>query len=71
MWKITLKKKEKDDSYVYVPQEQPVHEIQFWGTVAAVILVGGTLVEDVLTGGGGIADDAPSFYLAYKLIFGL
>lgn len=68
---VKVSEKEKNDSYVYVPQEQPVHEIQFWGTVAAVVLVGGTLVEDVLTGGGGIADDVPSFYLAYKLIFGL
>lgn len=42
-----------------------------WGTVAAVLLIGGTLVEDVLTGGGGIADDAASFYFAYKLAFGL
>jgi von willebrand factor type A domain len=25
----------------------------------------------VITGGGGIADDAASFYLAYRLMFGL
>lgn len=62
--------KEKDDNHVYVPQCQPAQEIQFWGTVAAVIVVGGTLVEDVFTGGGGIADDAASFYLAYKLMYG-
>lgn len=30
-----------------------------------------TLAEDVITGGGGIADDGASFYLAYKLMFGL
>nr|WP_308500996.1 hypothetical protein [uncultured Agathobacter sp.] len=41
------------------------------GTVAAVLIVGGTLAEDVITGGGGIADDAASFYLAYRLMFGL
>ena len=29
-----------------------------WGTVAAVLIVGGTIAEDVITGGGGIADDA-------------
>ena len=31
----------------------------------------GTIAEDVITGGGGIADDAASFYLAYRLMFGL
>ena len=62
---------EKDDNYVYVPQYQPAQEIQFWGTVAAVLIVGGTNAEDVITGGGGIADDAASFYLAYRLMFGL
>lgn len=62
---------EKDDNYVYVPQYQPAQEIQFWGTVAAVLIVGGTIAEDVITGGGGIADDAASFYLAYRLMFGL
>ena len=41
------------------------------GTVAAVLIVGGTIAEDVITGGGGIADDAASFYLAYRLMFGL
>lgn len=66
-----MPKKEKDDNYVYVPRYQPSDEIQFWGTVAAVIIVGGTLAEDVFTGGGGIADDGASFYLAYKLMFGL
>ena len=40
-------------------------------TVAAVLIVGGTIAEDVITGGGGIADDAASFYLAYRLTFGL
>ena len=38
---------------------------------AAVLIVGGTIAEDVITGGGGIADDAASFYLAYRLMFGL
>ena len=47
------------------------YEIQFWETVADVIIVGGTLAEDVFTGGGGIADDGASFYLAYKLMLGL
>ena len=41
------------------------------GTVAAVLIVGGTIAEDVITGGGGIADDAASFYLAYRLMFAL
>lgn len=68
---VPVPKKEKDDNYVYVPRYQPSDEIQFWGTVAAVIIVGGTLAEDVFTGGGGIADDGASFYLAYKLMFGL
>ena len=64
-------KKRNIYNYVYVPQYQPSQEIQFWGTVAAVLIVGGTLAEDVITGGGGIADDAASFYLAYRLMFGL
>lgn len=68
---MPVPEEEKDDNYVYVPQYQPSQEIQFWGTVAAVIIVGGTLAEDVITGGGGIADDGASFYLAYKLMFGL
>ena len=63
---------QKVHSYLgYVPQYQPAQEIQFWGTVAAVLIVGGTIAEDVITGGGGIADDAASFYLAYRLMFGL
>ena len=68
---VPVPEEEKDDNYVYVPQYQPSQKIQFWGTVAAVIIVGGTLAEDVITGGGGIADDGASFYLAYKLMFGL
>lgn len=68
---VPVSEEEKDDNYVYVPQYQPSQEIQFWGTVAAVLIFGGTLAEDVITGGGGIADDAASFYLAYRLLFGL
>lgn len=68
---VPVPEEEKYDNYVYVPQYQPSQEIQFWGTVAAVLIVGGTLAEDVITGGGGIADDAASFYLAYRLTFGL
>ena len=48
-----------------------MQDIQFWGTVATVFIVGGTIVEYVITGGGGSADDAASFYLAYRLMFGL
>lgn len=68
---VPVPEEEKDDNYVYVSQYQPSQEIQFWGTVAAVLIVGGTLAEDVITGGGGISDDAASFYLAYRLMFGL
>ena len=68
---VKVPEKEKDENYVYTPQYQPAQEIQFWGAVAAVIIITGTLVEDVITGGGGIADDAASFYFAYKLAFGL
>lgn len=68
---VPVSETEKDDSYVYVPQYQPAQEIRFLGTIAAVLIVGGRLAEDVITGGGGIADDAASFYLAYRLMFGL
>lgn len=68
---VPVPEEEKYDNYVYVPQYQPSQEIQFLGTVAAVLIVGGTLAEDVITGDGGIADDAASFYLAYRLMFGL
>ena len=54
-----------------VPNWNWLQDIQFWGTVATVLIVGGTIAEDVITGGGGIADDAASFYLAYRLMFGL
>ena len=67
---VPVPEEEKDDKYVYV-QYHPSQEIQFWGTVESVLIVGGTLAEDVITGGGGISDDAASFYLAYRLMFGL
>ena len=53
---VPVPEEEKYDNYVYVPQYQPSQEIQFWGTVAAVLIVGGTLAEDVITGDGGIAE---------------
>jgi len=36
------------------------------GSIAGWIIRGGTIVEDFLTGGAGIADDVISFYLASK-----
>jgi hypothetical protein len=65
---------------VKVPEPVPVYERVFeWvadngkviaGTalvVGAVVIVGGTLVEDVLTAGAGIADDPASFAAASAL----
>ena len=63
------KEKEKEPGYVYQPQEDAYY-FQFWGTLGGIVIVGGTLIEDVLTGGAGVADDAASFAFAYKLIFG-
>ena len=63
------KETEKDRDYVYEPQVA-AHTVTFWGTLLGVAIVGGTIVEDVFSGGAGIADDAPSFALAYELIFG-
>ena len=67
----TDKVKDKTENYVYEPKYQPAQRIQFWGTIAAIIIVGGTLAEDFFTGGAGVADDAASLYFAYKLMFGL
>ena len=38
-------------------------------TLAGIVIIGGTVAEDFLSGGIGVADDAASFALAYKLIF--
>lgn len=60
-------KKEKD--YEYKPQIA-ASEQKYWNYILAIIIAGGTIAEDVATGGAGIADDAASFYFSYKLIFG-
>lgn len=49
----------------------PVHttnDYGFWATLAGLAIIGGTVVEDVLTGGIGITDDAASFAAALALI---
>ena len=46
----------------------------FWATVAFIGIVGGTLFEDVLSGGAGISDDLSSLGAAASaasLILGL
>jgi hypothetical protein len=35
---------------------------------AAIAVVVGTVAEDIITTGGGIADDWASFVLAYKIV---
>ena len=60
--------KEKEEGYSYTPKISPENEFGYWGTLIGIAIIGGTLVEDVATGGAGIADDATSFALAYSLI---
>lgn len=54
----------------YTPKTSPSNDYAFWGTVVGIVIIGGTVVEDFLSGGIGVTDDAASFALAYKLIFG-
>ena len=35
---------------------------------AAIVIVVATIIEDIITFGAGIADDGPSFYIAYRLV---
>ena len=60
--------KEKEEGYSYTPKISPENEFGYWGTLIGIAIIGGTLVEDVATGGAGIIDDATSFALAYSLI---
>lgn len=60
---------EKEDGYQFIPKTSPSNDYVFWGTLAGIAIVGGTLAEDILSGGIGITDDAASFAVAYKLIF--
>lgn len=60
---------EKEKGYQYIPKTSPSNDYAFWGTLAGIVIIGGTVAEDFLSGGIGVADDAASFALAYKLIF--
>ena len=53
----------------YTPKS-PSNDYAFWGTVVGIVIIGGTVAEDFLSGGIGVTDDTASFALAYKLIFG-
>lgn len=53
-----------------MPKTSPSNDYAFWETVVGIVIIGGTLAEDFLSGGIGVTDDAASFALAYKLIFG-
>lgn len=61
---------EKEKGYQYTPKTSPSNDYAFWGTVVGIVIIEGTVAEDFLSGGIGVADDAASFALAYKLIFG-
>ena len=39
----------------------------FWAALAFITVMGGTILEDVLSGGAGIADDIPSLGAAGSL----
>lgn len=60
---------EKEKGYQYTPKTSPSNDYAFWGVLAGIVIVGGTALEDVFTGGIGCADDAASLALAYKLVF--
>lgn len=53
-----------------MPKTSPSNDYVFWGTVVGILIIGDTVAEDFLSGGIGVTDDAASFALAYKLIFG-
>lgn len=61
---------EKEKGYQYVPKISPSNDYVFWGKMLGLAIAGGTVIEDIFSGGLGIADDAASFTVAYKLIFG-
>ena len=65
-----MPEKEKERGYSFAPSTNPENPAVFWGTLCGVLIIGGTLIEDYLTGGAGIADDAASFALAYELMSG-
>lgn len=46
----------------------PIKRLCVLGTVVGIVIIGGTVAEDFLSGGIGVTDDAASFALAYKLI---
>ena len=54
----------------YIIKTSPSNDYAFGGTVVGIVIIGGTVAEDFLSGGIGVTDDAASFALAYKLIFG-
>lgn len=53
-----------------MPKTSPSNDYAFWGTVVGIVIIGGTVAEDFLSGGIGVTDNTASFALAYKLIFG-
>lgn len=59
---------EKEKGYQYTPKTSPSNDYAFWGTVVGMVIIGGTVAEDFLSGGIGVTDDAANFALAYKLI---
>lgn len=54
----------------YIIKTSPSNDYAFWRTVVGIVIIGGTVAEYFLSGGIGVTDDAASFALAYKLIFG-
>lgn len=53
-----------------MPKTSPSNDYAFLETVVGIVIIGGTVAEDFLNDGFGVTDDAASFALAYKLIFG-
>lgn len=54
-------------NFVYQPNIT-VEDVGFWTTVAGIAIIGTTLVEDVITGGAGIADDGWTIGFALSLM---
>ena len=59
-----------DDAVRTFLQENPDIAIFLRGTfiVAGVAVAVATIIEDIVTAGAGIADDGPTFYVAYRLV---
>ncbi len=64
------KEKKKVPGYFFEPQIAPTEGERFFEIHLGIIVASGTVGDDILSGGVGIVNDAPAFWIASKLIFG-